>query len=293
MRIKNVEKKTRNLIEYEQNRNYFSNDFLNRICEELESENMTTFPYKGFDDYFQSFYYISPLSGKLNVNFLPESIKKHLHSVNMLCDEKFLSNNITDFKQMFDCGIENMGDYFSLYSFFNLNITDAKDLKYISNSLGLDLGDNFYRQKKLCGKNRVAYRNYDQLILDSGIVSMDLHNTFFNLEPVLDVNYIDKKLLTVILSCPDFSINNPASKASVICSERNNKKITSERLRQILRVNEDALVLGLIGAKTYFYEISMSKSDMNCSAIICCENNFYEKKSKLSFRIVEVKNEKK
>ena len=105
MRIKNVEKKTRNSIEYEQNRNYFSNDFLNRICEELESENMTTFPYKGFDDYFQSFYYISPLSGKLNVNFLPESIKKHLHSVNMLCDEKILSNNITDFKQMFDCGI--------------------------------------------------------------------------------------------------------------------------------------------------------------------------------------------
>ena len=75
--------------------------------------------------------------------------------------------------------------------------------------------------------------------------------------------------------------------------ERNNKKITSERLRQILRVNEDALVLGLIGAKTYFYEISMSKSDMNCYAIICCENNFYEKKSKLSFRIVEVKFEKK
>ena len=111
-----------------------------------------------------------------------------------------------------------------------MNITDAKDLKYISNSLGLDLGDNFYRQKKLCGKNKIAYRNYDQLILDSGIVSMDLHNTFFNLEPVLDVNYIDKKLLTVILSCPNFSINNPASKASVICSERNNKKITSETL---------------------------------------------------------------
>lgn len=292
MRIKFIVKNARNSIEYEQRRNYFSNDFLNRICDELSSESMKTFPYKGFDDYFQSFYYIRPLSGKLNVNFLPGFLKKYLHSVNMLWDEKNLSNFNTDFKQVSDCDIENMKNYYSFYSFFNLNITDEEDLRYISKSLGLELGDNFYRQKKSCGKNKVAYRTYDQLKLDTGIVSTDLHNTFFNLEPVSDVNYIDEKLLAVILCCPIFSINNSASKASIICSERKSKKITSERLRQILKVNEDALVLGLLGTNTYFYEISMSKSDVKYSAIICCENNFYEKKSKFSYRIVEVNIEK-
>lgn len=287
-----MEKTARKSFEFEKFRRYFSDDFLNEIIIEFDSGNIDSFPYESVDDKYHAYYCIRPLSGKLNVNFLPDYLKEYLHSVNLLCDEKNITGFISDYKQLGDCDVENLDDYYTFYSFFNLNLIDEDDLRFVSKNIGLELNENLYRQKKSIGKNRIAYKTYSQLKMDSGTASFNLKNTFFNLEPVIDVNHADKKLLAALLSCPLFGIYNPESKASAICQERTIKRITTERLRQILKENDDALILGLLGTKTYFYEILMSACDMNCSAVICCENNFYENNPKLTYRVLEVRFEK-
>ena len=72
------------------------------------------------------------------------------------------------------------------------------------------------------------------------------------LEPELDVNEIPEDLLTTLLANPSWAVADPAAKTQVLIQGRGSRPWTDERLKAVLQVPDDSIVLSSLGTRTRF-----------------------------------------
>jgi hypothetical protein len=166
---------------------------------------------------------------------------------------------------------ENLEKYFTGYSYFNINITDEFVLKTIYAQRTGKTESEAENFRLRVQNKRLAQNPLERLILNKDLqhfLSDDYDALFpvINSEPLFNVNFVDKEILEEIIKYPypDQGENRKIDTHVLawILSERENRELTEKDLKtKITPKYEKRRIEQFLGAKTWFWKISISKGE--------------------------------
>lgn len=216
-----------------------------------------------------------PESDKINVFTFPEYFLKELEAEQIISinDIEKLNYEISKNPELTKYGYANINFFFQ---------------SRVANFLQFDL--NKFNEEKLFNLN---IKNQGDFLRTAGNDFEKLF-PFVNAESMINVNFVDKKLLEKILFSKKFNIKNPGTKLSEILLLRESQEINSESLKNILRVSENDEINKFLGVKTWFWKIeinSLENEKLNFEAVICIipETENLEKNRDIKIRILKIK----
>lgn len=219
---------------------------------------------------------ITSLSGLMNINFInPELISSSdkllqagdiISAMNQARHEgKFLFS----YDEVQDViSKENFDKYYTFYGFANINTSDAESLKILSDILTDGMfGTELYNKIKL----QKFYRQYIQNETDLQMVFGVYYNSlipFINIQPQININFIDEDVLKAFLSYPSFNQRNISQKVNTILELRKNGEINEMDICNILGITKSSELYYYLGCRTWFWQIVIAGDDISCRYII-------------------------
>ena len=218
---------------------------------------------------------IESLSGKINLNFFPSDIIAKTNLKELFADPSGAASFMDSSEKLFynydeisdHLDEDNYNKYFTFHGWANYNLTDESRVKQLLESLEVSGSSSFLAKRKSRLTNRQyasTYADY-RMILGTGYKSI---MPYVNLEPPVNVNFVDEQILKDILSYPKFKVSGINQKAESIASLRESKEITREQLDNILGTKNSNELYYLLGVKTYFYKVEIKGAAQHCSIII-------------------------
>ena len=158
--------------------------------------------------------------------------------------------------------------YFTGYGYANLNLTDEFALRKLyairmADQAGAEVFhtrlQHALMQKKLL--KRVDLREF---------LGVDFGKLFplMNVEPVLNVHFVEPLILGELLALPDLKIKQPKQVAQVIMDSRDHSEMTTEKLQQIIGAPEDSRIYQYLGVVTWFWRITLSRGATRLDLVV-------------------------
>lgn len=221
---------------------------------------------------------ISSLSSRLDVNFIPPSLFTETGLCNLFISPGspelmerqketnglfFRYNDISDF-----INEDNFNKYFTTYSWPNFNISDDIAIEtFLVHMINESSADSFARKREDFLKNKQTMQSFTEYKLFCG-VNFEQVSSFVMLSPVMNVNFMDRDILSEILNYPEFGISGAWDKASRIESTATGSGIQDNDLVNILGVPKTNKIYYYLGTVTWFWEIKVQKENACCTLIV-------------------------
>lgn len=209
-------------------------------------------------------------------------------------DNGFFTDIYTGYKEFFD--EQTMNKYFSPYSYANLNISDEFALKQLytlrtGNSSGAEAFHTKV-QDLLINKKLLKKDELENFLMSD----YSLLYPVINVEPPLNIHYVDTYILEELLSYPDFNVKEPENCLDILISLRDNQELTSEDLISIIQIKEpedeedesetESRIFQYIGVKTWFWQITVIKGNYKL-ILIAARLPVYEEGEAGKYTIIE------
>jgi hypothetical protein len=163
---------------------------------------------------------------------------------------------------------EAIPKYFTAYSYANINVTDEFALrKLYAIRTGDEPGSEVFHghvQELLAQKKILKPTDLRQFL---GI-DYDTLYPMMNVEPIINVHFMDPMVLNELLSYPDWKVSHPREKAQIVLDSRDRSELTGEELRRIIGVAEDNRILQYLGVITWFWKITVSRETASLVLIV-------------------------
>lgn len=241
---------------------------------------------------------ISSLSGLINLNFIPEKkiyetgLKNYFENsegITFIEKNRQQGTLLYSYDDIKEYITENMfNKYFTFRGFANINISDINSIKIISdNIIGSSYGNELYNKINILRENRQFIQNQTELKMFLG-VNYDGIMPFINLNPQININFIDEEALKALLSYSGFNVDRINQKVATIVSLRQTGEIKESELCNILGISKSDELYYYLGCKTWLWQIDINGKNTSCSIILVRvpeEDSF----GKTSFYIIEKK----
>ena len=221
---------------------------------------------------------IKSLSGLINLNFITKDLisKTELNSLFLydnameniydLITDKGLLYSYEEINQYIEK--DKYDNYFTLYGFSNFNISNNESIKKLTNNLtNSSFGDDLINKRNILIRNKQLIQNETELNLLCGIHYDEIF-PFININPPLNINFMDENLIRIILSFQDFKLPGAQQKANSIIELRDSKEITQEELVSILGITKGDELYYYIGCKTWVWQILIEGDSSSCNVIL-------------------------
>lgn len=223
----------------------------------------------------------SSLSSMMINNNTPEDIKLYRGEQGFFTD---LNESYSDFFKE-----EDINKYFTSYSYANLNVSYEDSLKKLYEIRVGEAGANIFLttiQNHIASFEQADDSKLNQIL---GSHKKDLY-PLINVQPLLNVNYLDPLLLKAVLHYPygNEKINNANEFEEILLVEREVMEVDQNRLVSLIEVeDQQERVLQYLGTKTWFWKIAVSQKNMALEAIIC--RLPFEDYNEIQFEIIQWK----
>jgi len=232
--------------------------------------------WKYITDFNHPFYSLelTDISSRLNINWMrmkvfEETQLKNLiisgESADQLQQKRSLlgfSNDLrVDWQDSF--GEENLSQYFTLYSWANINVSYEESLEGLYKQRAGESGATAFRLRIQQGLREFKLWNLEELPEIMGIQSGKLYPVM-NVQPLMNIHFIDPFLLQCLLSYPyrEEPIDQFQAKTDQLLQLREQREITPGDLEAIIDPNEKQLrVLQYIGCTTGFWSLTLKKEE--------------------------------
>lgn len=221
---------------------------------------------------------IKSLSGLINLNYIPKEIlvntillsafdaPESIDKIKTLIEENGMINSYEEISDLIS--EEKFNEDFTLYGYANFNVADEVPLSFIGNNLTNSyFGDELINKRKSLRNNKQYIQSQTEFNMLCGIHFDDI-NPYININPTLNVNFMNEELLKSFLTYPQFKLSNALQKANTIISLRESKEITQEELISILGIQKNNDLYYYIGSKTWFWQITISGKNTSCNVIL-------------------------
>ena len=221
---------------------------------------------------------IKSLSGLINLNYIPKEIlintilissfnaPESIDKIKAIIEENGMINSYEEIADLIS--EEKFNENFTLYGYSNFNVTDEIPLAFIGNKMTNSyFGDELVNKRKSLRNNKQYIQSQTEFNMLCGIHFDDI-NPYINLNPNLNVNFMNEELLKSFLTYPQFKLSNALQKANTIISLRESKEITQEELISILGIQKNNDLYYYIGSKTWFWQITISGKNTSCNVIL-------------------------
>lgn len=195
--------------------------------------------------------------------FSPEDLKLYRG------ENGFFTNLNEGYKQFFE--EEDLNQYFTAFSYANVNVTYEDSLKKIYEIRVSEAGSFSFLneiQQLISGKTLVDNSGLKELLGTNYEILYPLINT----RALMNVNFVDEKILSAVLNYPygDKKHENSAAFLETIKAERSVFEIEKKRLKELLPVEEDYLrILEYIGTTTWFWRIKAKSENLTLDVVLC------------------------
>lgn len=222
------------------------------------------------------------ISSRFNLNFMRTKMLDESEFASMMIDgktpddlkshrgEEGFSDNLAEgYSSFFDK--EDLERFFTVYSYANINVTYEDSLKKLYESRVSEEGSHLFLTK-------VQELISDQLMADEARMNNMLGGDrgklypLINLEPLINVNFAEEKVLKAVLSYPygGETHNNALDYHEILRAERTAMEITPERLKTLFDVEDHYMrIPQYLGTVTWFWEIRASRGNTGLNVIIC------------------------
>ncbi|MGA2480876.1 MAG: hypothetical protein ABSG63_19190 [Spirochaetia bacterium] len=163
---------------------------------------------------------------------------------------------------------EALPRYFTGYGYANLNVTDEFALRKLY----------AVRMDDIAGAEIFHTRLQAALIQRKMLKRTDLREflgleyaqlfPLMNVEPVLNVHFVEPLILNALLSHPDLKIPKPSQAANAVLSSRDMAEMTSERLKLLVGVGEENRIFQYLGVITWFWRIAVTSGSTRLELIV-------------------------
>lgn len=163
------------------------------------------------------------------------------------------------FGDLFKEGV--LAKYFTPYGYANLNVTDEFALqKLYAQRTGDEAGSEVFHTKvqQLLREQRLLRAEELRTFLGS---AYDVLYPIMNVEPCMNVHFIDPLLLTELLGYPDFGVPHPREAADAILSARDRSEIASSDLHRLIGAPAASRIYQYLGTVTWFWKVTVSRSN--------------------------------
>lgn len=154
-----------------------------------------------------------------------------------------------------------LAKYFTSYGYANLNVTDEFALQKL---YALRTGDP--------AASEVFHTKVQQLLREQRLLRGEELRTFLgsahdvlypimNVEPCMNVHYVDPLLLRELLGYPDFGVPHPREAADAILSARDRSEIASSDLHRMIGAPATSRIYQYLGTVTWFWKVTVSRSN--------------------------------
>jgi hypothetical protein len=222
---------------------------------------------------------IRPLSDALNPNFVNKNIFDKTSIGNLLLpgkkaddlqqyrEDRGLSLAEDWYKDFFD--MKDYEKYFSPYGWANINLVDEFAARSLVHSVtgSAEEGESV-RQKiqKLLLSPDLATKTNIRDILGFEYESVF---PFINVEPPMNVNFVDPFILKEIVAYPEYKVVSPGAKSEAIIAKRVNGGVSAEDITSILDIDVANRLNCYFGSITWFFEIRVKDEAGSVIAVIC------------------------
>lgn len=182
----------------------------------------------------------------------------------------------------------------SIYSYANINTTDALSLKRLYyEAIGDAVGAEFFYQKIIAQKQNMGLITESELNVLLGIQGDSL-KSLITTRAQCNVNFASFSLIKSILGYPTLNIEGSESIANAITSIRQSQEINEKGLRSLLgNLDQSNAVFSYLGVRSWFWSVKASLNGRSTVAIVARGLPCDEQSSVMKLKIVEVYNEKK
>ena len=221
---------------------------------------------------------IKSLSGLINLNYIPKEIlantilisafdvPESIDKIKSIIEENGMINSYEEISDLIS--EDKFNENFTLYGCSNFNVADEVPLSFIGNNLTNSyFGDELVNKRKSLRNNKQYIQSQTEFNMLCGIHFDDI-NPYININPTLNVNFMNEELLKSFLTYPQFKLSNALQKANTIISLRESKEITQEELISILGIQKNNDLYYYIGSKTWFWQITISGKNTSCNVIL-------------------------
>lgn len=221
---------------------------------------------------------IKSLSGVINLNYIPKEIlvntilisafdvPESVDKIKSMIEENGMINSYEEISDLIS--EDKFNENFTLYGYSNFNVADEVPLSFIGNNLTNSyFGDELVNKRKSLRNNKQYIQSQTEFNMLCGIHFDDI-NPYININPTLNVNFMNEELLKSFLTYPQFKLSNALQKANTIISLRESKEITQEELISILGIQKNNDLYYYIGSKTWFWQITISGKNTSCNVIL-------------------------
>jgi len=158
--------------------------------------------------------------------------------------------------------------YFTGYGYANLNVTDEFALRRLyAVRMADQAGAEVFHtrlQQALIQKKLLKHTDLREFLgLDYGKLF-----PLMNVEPILNIHFVDPLILGELLSLPDLRIPQPRQIAQALLYSRDRSELTPEKLRQIMGVSGDNRIYQYLGVVTWFWKITIARSSTRLELIV-------------------------
>ena len=221
---------------------------------------------------------IKSLSGLINLNYIPKEIlantilisafdvPESVDKIKSIIEENGMINSYEEISDLIS--EEKFNEDFTLYGYANFNVADEVPLSFIGNNLTNSyFGDELINKRKSLRNNKQYIQSQTEFNMLCGIHFDDI-NPYININPTLNVNFMNEELLKSFLTYPQFKLSNALQKTNTIISLRESKEITQEELISILGIQKNNDLYYYISSKTWFWQITISGKNTSCNVIL-------------------------
>lgn len=222
--------------------------------------------------------YISSLSGRINLNMIGEDVLKEsglrlffddTDGITYICENRQNGKITYSYENLKEFITEDsFNKYFTLKGFANLNISDENIIGIICDTVTKSAYGNIINDKiKQTRKNRQYIQNDTELKMILGVYYDDIF-PYVNIQPQINVNFIEEEILRALLSYPGFNLTNKNSRIDALISLRDSKELTEADICNILGISKNEELYYYLGCKTLFWQIDVIGKDSACSVIV-------------------------
>lgn len=223
---------------------------------------------------------IQALSGLIDLNFFPEEIymtdfistlfnsNNYIRFISDVRNSEKLLFSYDDVKSII--AEQNFYNYFTVYSFANINTSDEKTLRILVSKVTGD--ENYTEQLIQKRKELISNRQFIQNEIDLKMLLGNHFNNVFpyvNISPPMNVHFIKEDVLYSILSNTYFNLSDAREKTSILCSLREYQEITENELLNILSISPTDELYYYVGVKNFFWKFTIDDNTQKCIVILC------------------------
>lgn len=163
---------------------------------------------------------------------------------------------------------EAFNKYFTTYGWANFNVSDDIAIKILLTEL-INSGSatSFINRRTDFLKTNQLMQSVTEYKLFCGINYENIAD-YITLSPTMNVNFMDKEILSAILNYSEFNIPNASEKASLIVTAASSNGLNDDSLVNVLGVPKTNKIYYYLGTVTLFWEIKVLYENVGCTLIV-------------------------